>query len=350
MEGFWKKRRIFPYIRKGRYFMNDHEKPESLLFETLPVFLKSWFMRTYICPKKIASWLINQDVPSRSQDPIITWIGHSTFLIQLAHVNILTDPIFGQPSLLFPRILPPGVGLDALPSIDLVLISHNHRDHMDAPTLHALKAKNPNIVVWVPRGDKRWFDDRGFCDTREYMWWDRDTFINEQGAKIECSFLPSSHWSQRGLFDKNKSLWGSWMIEGNGHTIYFAGDTAYHHHFLQIAEEFPSIDTALMPIGPCEPDPWMRMSHLNAQEAGRAFVDLNAHHFIPMHWGTFPFGDSDFEKPIINLRSWWDRQEIMKHIKKLHIPKLGQQCLFRKSLSDKFASLIMRRQPHLVLE
>jgi L-ascorbate metabolism protein UlaG (beta-lactamase superfamily) len=329
--------------------MEGGDNPESLLFDTLPVLMQTWFMRKYNCPKKIASWLVPHQVPERSLEPIITWIGHSTFLIQIGNINILTDPIFGQPSILFPRILPPGIAFENLPHIDLVLISHNHLDHMDARTLRDLKYKNPELAVWVPRGDKRWFDTRGFIDAREYMWWDQDTFSNPAGSAVTCSFLPSSHWSQRGLFDKNKSLWGSWMIQAHGHTIYFAGDTAYNSHFLQIADEFPSIDTALMPIGPCEPEPWMRFTHLSAQEAGKAFVDLNAQHFIPMHWGTFPLGDSDFERPIWSLRDWWNKQGIITRMKKLHLPKVGQQCLLRKSFTDKFASLILRSQPRPII-
>jgi L-ascorbate metabolism protein UlaG (beta-lactamase superfamily) len=336
------KERMLPFIKDGYYSMHENDRHESLLFETIPTLIQSWLMRRYQCPKKVASWLVPHRVPYRSLEPIITWIGHATFLIQIGNINIMTDPILGQPSLFFPRILPPGISLENLPVIDLVLISHNHRDHMDESTLNALKQKNPFLTVWVPYGDKSWFDRRGFIDTKEYMWWERELFKKEGLGDVRCSFLPSSHWSQRGFFDKNRSLWGSWMIEHAGHTIYFAGDTAYHPHFLQIADEFPSIDTALMPIGPCDPDPWMRFSHMNAQEAGKAFVDLNAHHFIPMHWGTFPLGDADFEKPVISLRHWWNRHKMITRMKNLHLPKVGQQCFLRKSLADKVASLIMR--------
>jgi L-ascorbate metabolism protein UlaG (beta-lactamase superfamily) len=341
------KQRMFPYIHNGRFYMDKNDHPESLLFDTLPVFVQTLLMRKYNCPQKIQSWLIPHQVPQRSSEPVITWVGHATFLIQVGNINILTDPIFGQPSLFFPRILPPGIAFENLPPIDLVLISHNHRDHMDEETLIALKQKNPYIAVWVPQGDKRWFDKRGFIDAREYMWWDQEIFRDFASNSIICSFLPSSHWSQRGLFDKNKSLWGSWMIEHQGHAIYFAGDTAYHKHFVQIADQFNAIDTALMPIGPCDPDPWMRFAHMNAQQAGRAFIDLNAHHFIPMHWGTFPLGDAEFEKPIFRLRDWWHKQKSLIKMKNLHLPKVGQQCVMRKTFRDKVASLILRPRPAL---
>lgn len=296
--------------------------------------IRSLFGRSTKIPGDISEWVDVTTPPHTSMVPLITWIGHSSFLIQVGGVNILTDPIFGTPSCIYPRILPPGLCLEQLPPIDYVLISHNHRDHMDAPTLAALKKHHPHMTVLVPEGDKRWFDKRGYAHTDEFMWWElhRSLKIHEaqEGMGVQFTFLPAIHWSQRGVFDQNKSLWGSWMIEWQDHTIYFAGDTAYSSHFSLIAQEFPSIDVALMPIGPCEPRPWMRLSHVNACEAGRAFLDLNARHFVPMHWGAFPFGTDTFDSPLRMLKNWWQETQPQLEGKTLQVMKVGEQRLFEK--------------------
>jgi len=267
-----------------------------------------------------------------SDAPRITWLGHATFLIQIGGITILTDPIFGNLSFLFPRILPSTMGVENLPHIDVVLISHNHRDHMDTASLLALKQRFEKLQIFVPWGDKAWFDKRGFAHVSEYLWGDRQSVRSQvmPNSVANFTFLPAWHWSQRGLFDKNKSLWGSWMIECNGYHIYFAGDTAYSPHFKAIAHAFPTIDVALMPIGPCEPRPWMRKSHVDAHEACQAFIDLNAHIFIPMHWGTFAFGEDHFGLPIERLKeAWHARSEL--GAKQLHMPKVGQGLMSESS-------------------
>lgn len=287
-------------------------------------------MRAFIKRKKydahaVKGWLHYEAPMSISDAPRITWLGHATFLIQIGGINILTDPIFGNLSFLFPRILPSTIILDNLPRIDVILISHNHRDHMDRDSLLALKNKHKDVQVLVPWGDKAWFDYRGFTQVTEYMWWEAHGVRSQlmRNSVVNFTFLPAWHWSQRGLFDKNKSLWGSWMIECNGYQIYFAGDTAYSPHFKAIARKFTTIDVALMPIGPCEPRPWMKRSHVDAQEACQAFIDLNAQVFIPMHWGTFAFGEDHFGLPIDRLKDAWSgRSELGS--KQLHMVKVGQ--------------------------
>jgi L-ascorbate metabolism protein UlaG (beta-lactamase superfamily) len=244
-------------------------------------------------------------------------------LIQIGNLNIITDPIFGDASFFYPRILPPGIILEDLPKIDVVLLSHNHRDHMDAKSLLALKNRSQETTFLVPKGDKAWFDKRNFEHCSEYTWWDYTSVESpSQCGQVTFSFLPAVHWSQRGLFDKNRSLWGSWLIEWGSQTIYFAGDTAYSQHFEIIAQECSAITTALMPIGPCDPEPHMRKNHVNAQEAVKGFIDLQAQQFVPMHWGTFQFGTDLFDTPINRLQTWWQQQEMLDRV--LHIPKAGQ--------------------------
>ena len=138
----------------------------------------------------------------------------------------------------------------------------------------------------------------------EYVWWDTYKIPG-----LTCTFLPAYHWSGRWLTDRNKTLWGSWMIEAGDRTIYFAGDTAYWKHFLCIGHYFPSIDIALLPIGPCKPHRYMQTSHLNAASALQAFIDVRARYFVAMHWGVFYFGTDDIFTPIEYLeRAWGTKQ------------------------------------------
>ena len=320
--------KIYPKRKNNRFYLDDQFEPESFLFGTIPSFVKSFISRRKISSSHIAAWINVKKPLSCCIEPTITWIGHATFLIQIAGINILTDPVFGNLWLL-KRQMPVGIAIQSLPSIDLVLISHNHHDHMDSTSLQALKTHhNPRFLV--PQGDKHWFDKRGFESVSEHTWWDQALF-SARDAKINCSFLPSAHWSRRGLFDKNKSLWGSWMIEWNGYLIYFAGDTAYSNHFSCIAQEFSGIKVALMPIGPGEPRKWMKDSHIDAHEAGQAFLDLHAQHFIPMHWGTFGFGIDSFTSPIDQLQSWWQSQVDVLLSKRLHLVKAGEPVSFEIS-------------------
>jgi L-ascorbate metabolism protein UlaG (beta-lactamase superfamily) len=293
------------------------------------MFCKSWYCRLRFIKPAHHEWAVDHtNVPINR--PTIIWIGHSTFLIQLDGITILTDPIFGDASPLFKRIFPPSIALNQLMPIDYILISHNHRDHMDAESLLQLRHHNSHILV--PHGDKRWFVRRGFRLVEEKIWWESSTFKRSDGD-LKFTFLPAHHWSQRSLFDRNKSLWGSWMIEYKGSTIYFAGDTAYAAHFSKIRTQFPSIDIALMPIGPCEPHTAMKAAHINAEQAGEAFIELGAKIFIPMHWGTFYFGMDSFSYPVEQLRLWWNNQNSVTK-DQLAILKLGQQWSLIKDSND----------------
>lgn len=260
--------------------------------------------------------------PQRSLEPKITWIGHSTFLIQVAGKNILTDPIFGSLSFIFRRIVPAVIKISDLPPIDYILISHNHFDHMNSASLQEIKKRFPDVTVLVPMGDKKWFDTHGFLNVSEHMWWDEivDPIITD----LKFYFLPANHWSQRTLFDKNRSLWGSWMIQISDFKIYFAGDTSWGNHFAQIGQEFKDIDIACMPIAPGEPRSWMKETHIDAHEAVRAFITLKAKLFIPMHWGTFHLGFDDFYMPITLLKASWQKYKDELKQKNLKIVKFGE--------------------------
>lgn len=317
--------KIQPFKKYNRFYNHEDEQPESLMFKTVFTVAQSLMNRKKRVPENIHEWQVNEKPESCSIFPLITWIGHATFLIQSGNINILTDPIFGGASLLYSRILPPGLSIEQLPPIDLIIVSHNHRDHMDENSLIMLKNRFPEVHIIVPLGDKPWFVNRGFLNVHELEWWQQYEYQSAQSAKAQFTFLPAHHWSQRGLFDKNRSLWGSWMIEIAGNRIYFAGDTAYADHFTRIRDSFDPIHSALLPIAPGEPDPYMRRSHMDAHQAGQAFLDLQAQHFIPMHWGTFLFGTDHFFTPLTRLQTWWQENSCSLENKQLHSLKVGQR-------------------------
>lgn len=301
--------RIYPYFKNNRFSNYPGEKYESILRSAF-MLVESLLQQKKGLKELKRHWVLQKPVflstaLHTDPQPIITWVGHATFIIQISGLVIATDPIFGNPSSFFKRITKPGIQLEHLPAVDVVLLSHNHLDHMHYPSLWAIAKKNPRVRFLVPLGDKAGMQKQGFTHVEEYTWWDAVEIFGTTNESIKFSFLPALHWSGRGVFDRNKSLWGSWMIQSSAHTLYFAGDTAYGKHFKAIAEEFPVIDTALMPIGPCEPSEDTQLTHMGPEQAGQAFLDLQARCFIPMHWGVYWFGIDYPLLPMERLQAWW---------------------------------------------
>src|SRR5581483_4775831 len=172
---------------------------------------------------------------SNRDRPSVTWIGHATTLLQAGGVSILTDPIFGERiSILFQRKAPPGVALAALPPIDAVVISHSHRDHLDEDSVRAIGARWPRVEFIVPLGLADWFRARGLARVVELEWWQSTEVVGRDGARATVTLVPAQHWSQRGPFDQNWSLWGGYVIDAAGTRFYFAGDTGYPAAFKEI--------------------------------------------------------------------------------------------------------------------
>ena len=233
----------------------------------------------------------------------VTWIGHATLLLQIAGVNILTDPHFTERASPFPllgprRVVPPALALDALPHIDVVLVSHNHYDHLDEGSVAALAAQPGGPPrFYVPLGLRSWFTARGLPVHAELDWWER-----RDDGPLAIHFVPAQHWSSRTLFDRNASLWGGFVVERAGFRFIYTGDTGYSQDFSDIGRRFGGFDLAAIPIGAYGPRWFMATHHVDPADAVRIHRDLRAKSSIGVHWGTFVLTDEPLDEPPAKLR------------------------------------------------
>ena len=239
---------------------------------------------------------------ARHSAPTVTWIGHATVLVQMDHVTFLTDPIWSSTAsplaLLGPRrFAPPALVFADLPPIDFVLVSHNHYDHLDLATLRRLAATGRTRFL-VPLRVGELLGRAGIAPVDELDWWDARSV-----AGVEVHFVPSQHWSGRGLTDQSATLWGGWVVVGPTRRFYFAGDTGYFAGFSDIGRRLGPFGLAALPIGAYEPTAMMRAVHLDPEEAVRAALDLGARHTVAMHWGTFDLTDEPPDEPPRRFRA-----------------------------------------------
>lgn len=232
---------------------------------------------------------------ARHSVPSVTWLGHASVLVQMDHATILTDPIWSSTaspiSWLGPRrFVPPPLPLDALPPIDAVVISHSHYDHLDVPTLRALAARGTRFFVPLRVGAI--LRDEGIGPVEELDWWQSSTV---RGVTITC--VPTRHWSQRGLGDMNRTLWGGWVVAGPTRRFWFAGDTGYTRFFTEIGARLGPFHLAAVPIGAYDPPAMMQPVHLNPEEALQAGLDARAERLLGMHYGTFDLTDEPLDEP-----------------------------------------------------
>ena len=254
----------------------------------------------------------SEDICFPSDRPRITWVGHSTFLIQMGGLNFLTDPVWSQRAspLRFAgpkRVSQPGVPFDSLPEIHAILVSHDHYDHLDSTTVDRLRHKYPQARWYVPLGVRRWLEKRGVGDVVESDW---DEASEWKGATITC--IPAQHFAGRSVTGRDTTLWCGWIVRAAGHAVMFAGDTGLHPEFDRITRDHGPISAALIPIGAYNPRWFMRPVHMDPDDAMAAYAairNVNAHNrcvFIPSHWGTFVLTDEPVDEPPRRLRDAWE--------------------------------------------
>jgi L-ascorbate metabolism protein UlaG (beta-lactamase superfamily) len=245
--------------------------------------------------------------PSVGEPARLTWIGHASWLVQLDDTSLLIDPVFSEsigPGI--NRHVPAALSVEQLPAIDAQLVTHNHRDHLDLPSLRP---------VIAGLGLASFFEEHAL-GCKELEWWGEARI-----GGVTVRFVPSQHWSRRGLSDTNETLWGGFVIEGSTARIYHSGDTAYFDGFSEIGRRSGPIDAALLPIGAYDPAWFMSKQHMNPEEATRAFVDLGARHFFAMHHGTFKLTDEPMAEPPRRLAAEWQRRALSPEV--CHVLPIG---------------------------
>lgn len=297
---------LFPLLAFS-YPQSDHYNGKTF-FNPGPDEMKSFWqvLKWQLVGNKV-EWpesVANKNYPLRllsgNEKLNVTFINHSSFLLQLPGMNVLTDPVYSErvspvtwagPK----RVREAGIPLELLPKIDVVVISHNHYDHLDIETLKILDGKFHPLFL-VPLGDEKLLKEAGIQNVKELDWW--------QEVRVRDNrfiFTPSKHWSARHLWDKNECLWGSFMIDNGETKVYFAGDTGYSEHFRDTKVRLGSPHLALLPIGAYRPQWFMKAYHMNPEEAVMAHLDLEASKSLAMHFGTFQLSDEGIDEPVEDL-------------------------------------------------
>jgi N-acyl-phosphatidylethanolamine-hydrolysing phospholipase D len=247
----------------------------------------------------------------KTQEPAITWIGHATMLVQMGGLNILLDPVFSERASPVQFAGPkrhqsPGIALKDLPRIDLVLLSHNHYDHLDTASVKALNQQPGGAPLFiVPLGVKKWFAAEGISNVQQMDWWDKQT-VKTAAGEVEVHFTPVQHWSARSLGDRRATLWGGFALFASDFHLYFSGDSGYSQDFTDTQKYFAArqtaalgggFDMALIAVGAYEPRWFMKEQHVNPEEAVQIHLDLKAKRSIGVHWGTFDLTDESLDQP-----------------------------------------------------
>jgi L-ascorbate metabolism protein UlaG (beta-lactamase superfamily) len=248
-------------------------------------------------------WVENRATPAlpatlAGREVALTFVNHITFLVQWRGLNVLTDPVWSERvspvQMTGPRrVRAPGLPFDALPAIDVVLVSHNHYDHLDLATLRRLEAAHRPLFV-TGLGNRRFLEQHGLGRVVELDWWQ-----STRHADAEIVYTPAQHWSGRGIRGRNRTLWGGCVVTADRRSVYFAGDTGYApHHFAEIRARCGPPDISLLPIGAYEPRWFMQEQHMNPDEAVRAHLDLGTPLSIGTHFGCFRLTDEGIDDPV----------------------------------------------------
>ena len=291
---------IKPAPRAGRRFCN--ENPDAL-----PGFFS---MLKWAVNRHPGFWPKYRDLPPGPPPPRevgpgelrVTFINHSTVLIQMEGLNILTDPIYsrrvGPVSWAgMERVRPAGIRFEDLPPIQVVLLSHNHYDHMDMSTLALLeKRDHPRVLTGL--GNSKYLAEAGIGKIQEFDWGE-GTALSDS---VRAIFVPAQHFSMRKVYDRDTALWGGFVLEGRKTRVYFAGDTGWGPHLEEISSRFGDFTLAILPIGAYKPEWFMGPAHMSPRDAVKAHQLLRARVSVPIHYGTFRLADDGEEESVEEMR------------------------------------------------
>ena len=296
--------RSAPRDEDGRFENPSGYVEQGGALVALPFLLRRAFARfrtTEGLPERVAPDL--DALRGAGPNPSVTWVGHATLLVRMGGLRFLTDPNWSTragPTRFTGahRHVAPGVEIGDLPPIDFVVISHNHYDHMDMPTLRRLAADHPEAWFLVPLANGELLREHGIDRVVELDWGESQEV---EGVTVHC--LPARHWSGRGIFDQGKALWSSWAVTTPDRRFYFAGDTGEFRGFQTIGEALGPFDLAALPIGAYEPQVMMKPVHLDPEQAVRAALALAARRVLGIHYGTFDLSDELLGEPPERFRA-----------------------------------------------
>jgi len=314
----------------GKKFVNPDDSGTHHFFDVL----KWWFSGNdkgawhKMSDKSVARFTAPE--PKAAENEFrATFVNHSTFLFQLGDLNMLTDPIWSDRASPYQwigpkRMRPPGIAFEDLPNIDLVLLTHNHYDHLDIDAVHRLHEKyNPKFIV--PLGVERFLHEEGIQDTVHLDWW--DGYALSQNFSLTA--VPARHFSGRGLFDRNKTLWCGYVLHTSLGNIYYAGDTAYGKFIKEIGNRFGPMQTSFIPIGAYKPHWFMESIHISPEEAVQVHQDVRSQQSVAMHFGTFPMADDGMYEPVEALRKALEENEIQRE--QFRVLKEGEMLVRKKN-------------------
>lgn len=259
----------------------------------------------------------NPDEFLNSEKDGILWLGHASVLIRLGGKVVLLDPVFGTPSLI-ERYFELPSPIEKIRRVDYVLITHDHRDHLDEATIKAIAEKFPDAKFLLGLGSENLLKDWAGDEKRiQTAGWYQQFALENTDLKI--TFIPVRHWSRRGLFDTNARLWGGFIIKGASKTIYHGGDSGYGSHYREMAQTFPDIDYFIIGIGSYAPRWFMKPNHNDPDDALQAFLDSKAKILVPMHYATFNMTDEPAGEPLRRLKENIEKNNLNDRLKPLDI-------------------------------
>lgn len=316
----------------GKRFFNPNGRKPQGLFSVL-----RWQLdRIGTARAEWPQWVEHDGRPQLPTQPgprecAVTWVNHVTFLLQFAGLNVLTDPVWSERVSPFSwagpkRVHAPGIDFDSLPPIHVVLVTHNHYDHLDVPTLQRLHAAHRPLFVTL-LGNKPFLEEHGLTNVVELDWWQEHAPTLASGAPLKITATPAQHFAARGVTDRFKTLWGGFALETAAGRLYFAGDSGYFEGFAEIGRRLGPFDLAFIPIGAYLPRWFMEPVHCTPAEALTIHREVRAKKSLAMHFGCFPLADDGYAQPVEDFRAALAESDLVDG--EFTLPAVGETRVLR---------------------